>query len=137
MVRRKTSDVPLHTGESRDSGFALSRAPESRYLKSRRDAMRGDDLIGGPAGDLGHAVELPGETAGTRRRRSQLHDQFADLGFRHHGADAIPAGPALAGIEDENLTSPPREDGVDLRGGVGGTDDLHQINRLPQLRLAL
>src|SRR5260370_6793814 len=96
-----------------------------RWLRLRRDAMRGDDLIGGAAGDFGHAVELPCETAGTGGRRPQLHDQLADLGFRHHGADAIPSGPALAGVKAEDLPAPPREDGVDLRRGLGGTDDLH------------
>src|ERR1700737_3102361 len=78
----------------------------------RRDAMRGNDLIGGAAGDLGHAVELPGETAGARRRRPQLHDQLADLGFRHHGADAIPPPPAPAGVKAEDLPAPSQEEGI-------------------------
>src|SRR6266403_5730435 len=38
--------------------------------KLSRDAVRGDDLIGGPAGNLGHAVELPGETAGASGGRA-------------------------------------------------------------------
>src|SRR5258708_10724421 len=71
----QTPDVPLHIGESRDSGFALC-APSDAPIgasgndeeRLRRDAMRGDDLIGGAAGDFGHAVELPCETAGTGGR---------------------------------------------------------------------
>jgi hypothetical protein len=34
-------------------------------VKLRRDAVRGDDLVGGAAGDFGHAVELPREATGT------------------------------------------------------------------------
>jgi hypothetical protein len=30
--------------------------------------MRGDDLIGGPAVDFGHAIELPGKAACSGRR---------------------------------------------------------------------
>src|SRR5437899_655463 len=77
----------------------------------RPGAMRGDYLTGGAAGNAGHAVELPCKTAGPGGRRAQLHDQLADLGFPHHGADAIPSRPALAGIKAENLAAPPREDG--------------------------
>src|SRR3979490_840810 len=76
-------------------------SPRNDGAESRRDAVRGDDLIGGTAADLGPAVELPGETAGTGRCRAQLDDQLADLGLRHHGADAVPSRPALAGIEAE------------------------------------
>src|SRR6516225_3428490 len=92
--------------------------------------MRGDDLVGGAAGNLGHVIELPRETAGTRRRRAQFDDQFADLGFRHQRADAVPALPALTGIEGQDLPAPRRQDGVDLRGGLGRTDDLDRMDRL-------
>ena len=68
--------------------------------------MGSDDLVGCAPGHLRHAVELPRETAGTGRRRSQFDDQLTDLGFRHHGADAIPTLPALAGVEAENLAAP-------------------------------
>src|SRR3954449_3203954 len=78
--------------------------------------MRGDDLVGGAAGDFGHAVELPGKAAGAGGGRSDFHDQVADLRLRHGGADAIPSGPALAGVEAEDLATPRRQDGVDLRG---------------------
>src|SRR5260370_7659782 len=101
-----------------------------------RDAVRGDDLIGGPAGNLGHAVELPGETAGARGGRAQLHDQLADLGFRHHGADTIPSGPALAGVEAHDLTAPPGQHGVDLRAGLLAANALPPTPPLPQHRLA-
>src|SRR5712664_1029749 len=74
-------------------------------MGSRRSPMRGDDLVGGAAGDLRHVIELAGETAGAGGGRAQFHDQFADLGLRHHGADAIPARPPLAGVEAENLRS--------------------------------
>src|SRR3954453_9992920 len=90
----------------------------------RRVPVRGDDLLRGPARHLGHAVELPGKAAGPGGGRAQLYDQFADLGFRHHGANAVPARPALAGVEAENLAAPSGQDRIDLRGGVGGTDDL-------------
>src|ERR1700728_3575077 len=58
----------------RASTPTCERPRESSRADSRRDAMRGDDLIGSAAGDFGHAVELPGETAGARGRRAQLHD---------------------------------------------------------------
>src|SRR5437879_2254574 len=90
-----SADLKPAAAEQKPPITAAWRAPECRCLKSRRVAMRGDDLVGGAAGDLGHAVELPGETAGARRCRPQLHDQLADLCFRHHGADAIPSRPAL------------------------------------------
>src|SRR5262245_55680761 len=64
---------------------------------SRCDAVCGDDLVGGAAGDFGHAVELPGEAAGAGGGRAQFHDQVTDLRLRHGGADAIPSRPALAG----------------------------------------
>src|ERR1700704_178369 len=99
--------------------------------------MRGDDLLAGAADNLGHAVELPGETSRAGRRRPQLHDQLADLGFGHHGADAIPSRPAFAGVETEYLPPPPRQNGVDLGGGIGRTDDLNHMDRLQQERLAL
>ena len=73
--------------------------------KPRRDAMRGDDLVGGPAGDLGHAVEGARKTAGAGGGRAQFHDQIADLRLRHGGADAVPAGPTLAGVEAEDLAA--------------------------------
>src|SRR3954453_425495 len=85
----------------------------------RRVPVRGDDLLRSPSRHLGHAVELPGKAAGTGGGGAQLDDQFADLGLRHHGADAIPAGPSLPGIETENLAAPPGQDGVDLRGSIG------------------
>src|SRR5450631_1342715 len=119
------------------SSLSRIRGRQGRHAKSSGDAMGGDDLIGGAAGDLGHAVELPGKAAGAGRRRPQLHDQLADLGFRHHGADAVPSRPAFTGVETENLPSPPRQDRVDLRGGIGRTDDLHHVDRLQQYRLAL
>src|SRR5882724_12996049 len=81
----------------------------------RGDSMRGDDLVGGAAGDLRHAVELPCKTAGAGGGRPQLHDQVADLGFRHGGADAVPSRPVLAGVEAEDLAPPCRQNGVDLR----------------------
>src|SRR5258708_13299638 len=88
------------------AGARTTHAKSRQKAKLRRDAMRGDDLIGGTAGDLGHAVELPGETAGAGGGRAQLHDQFADLGFRHHGTHAVPSPPALAGVKTEDLPAP-------------------------------
>src|SRR5262249_24555381 len=49
----------------------------------------------------------------------------------------IPALPALAGIEAENLPPPRRQDRVDLGGRIVRTDDLHDMDRLQQHRLAL
>src|SRR6202158_914926 len=92
------------------SSLSRIRGRQGRQAKSSGDAMGGDDLIGGAAGGLGHAGEQPREAAGAGRRRPQLHDQFADLGFRHHGADAVPSRPAFTGVETENLPSAPRQD---------------------------
>src|SRR5215831_20289319 len=104
------------------------REPGTR--RSRRVPVRGDDLVGGTAGDLGHVVELAGKTPGAGGRRAQLDDQLADLGFRHHRADAIPTRPAFAGVEGEDLSPPRREDGVDLRSGIRRTNDLYRVDRL-------
>src|SRR5258708_26382476 len=88
------------------AGARTTHAKSRQKAKLRRDAMRADDLIGATAGDLGHAVELPGETAGAGLRRAQLHDQFAALRFPHHRADALPSGPAPAGIEPHPPSCP-------------------------------
>jgi hypothetical protein len=45
--------------------------------------MRGDDLVSGAAGDLGHAIELPGETAGARpvaERNSTINSPISASG---------------------------------------------------------
>src|SRR4051794_6444677 len=106
-------------------------------VTSRRDAVRGNDLVGGTAGDFGHAVELPRKAAGAGGGGAQFHDQVADLGFRHGGADAVPARPVVAGVEAQDLAAPRRQDGVDFRRRLCRTDDLHNMDRLQQHRLAL
>src|SRR5690349_14697605 len=85
---------------------------------SRRIPVGGDDLLRGAAGDFGHAVELAGKAAGAGGGGAQFDDQFADLGFRHHGADAVPAGPSLACVETKDLAASPGQNGVDLGGRV-------------------
>src|SRR6185295_14188747 len=45
--------------------------------------------------------------------------------------------PVLAGVKAQDLAAPCRQDGVDLCGGFGRTDDLHNMDRLQQHRLAL
>src|SRR6266542_3460409 len=82
------------------------RAPRNDFDTLRRDAVRGDDLVGGAAGDFGHAVELPRKAAGAGGGRAQLHDQVADLRFRHGGADAVPSRPVVAGVEAQDLAAP-------------------------------
>ena len=108
-----------------------------RVTASGGGAFRGDDLVGRLAGQFRHVVELVGEAADPGGGRSHLDDEVADLRFRHHGAHHVPAFPALAGVEAEDLAAASRQDGVDLGGGVRRADDLDGVDRLQQHRLAL
>src|SRR5579871_6372680 len=81
-----------------------------------RGAAGGDDLVGSAAGQLGHVVELEGEGAGAGGRRADFNNQVADLGFGHFGAHHVPAVPALARVEAEDLAAPAGHQGVDLGG---------------------
>ena len=80
-----------------------------------RRAPRRDDLIGGAAGQFGHVVEFEVKGAGARGGGTNFHDQVADLGFRHHRPHCVPAFPAFARIEAEDLAAPAREQRIDLR----------------------
>src|SRR5690606_41519107 len=60
-----------------------------------------------------HAVEAAHKTADARGGRAQLDDQVADFRLRHGAAHRVPARPALAGVEAENLAAPPGQNGVD------------------------
>lgn len=56
----ETAPAPTLSREERGEGVRERRLPNVL----RRVLMRGDDLVGGAAGDLGHVVELAGEAAG-------------------------------------------------------------------------
>ena len=74
-------------------------------------------------------------TPAVAERTSMMRSPISD--FRHLGAHHVPAVPALAGVEAENLAAPAGQDRVHLGGGVGRADDLDQMDRLEQHRLAL
>src|SRR6516164_9553557 len=76
--------------------------------KSLRGAARGDDLVRSAAGQFGHVIKFERESAGAGGGRADFHDQVADLGFRHFGADHVPAVPAFACIEAQDLSAPAR-----------------------------
>src|SRR5208283_732643 len=113
-----------------------ARSPGMTVALLRRPFRR-DDLVRRAAGEFSHVVELEGERADTGGGRTHLDDEVADLRFSHLRAHRVPARPALAGVEAEDLPAAARQDGVHLGGGLARTDDLHQINRLQQYRLAL
>src|SRR5215470_7705295 len=117
-------------------------APETVNGRSLRPtSLRGAfccyDLLGRLAGEFCHVVKLECEAADASRSGAHLDDEIADLALRHHGADHVPAFPALAGIETENLTTPARQDGVDLGGSIRWARDFHHVDGLQQHRLAL
>src|SRR5258708_19403711 len=103
-MKRRGFEFPL---------FGVAASPSSL-----RGAFRRYDLLGRLAGEFRHVVELEGEAADARSRGAHLDDEIADLGFRHHGADHVPALPALAGVETENLTPPAAPHPVHLRGAL-------------------
>src|SRR5262249_57500413 len=61
-------------------------------LRRRRLARR-YDLVGGAAHEFGHVIELEGKAADAGGGRAHLHDEIADLRFRHLHAHHVPAGP--------------------------------------------
>src|SRR3954452_7299206 len=63
--------------------------------------------------------------------------QVADLRFRHLHLHHVPAFPAFARIEAEDLAAAPRHQGVHLGGRLRRQHDLHLVNGLEQHRLAL
>src|SRR5262245_1934631 len=74
-------------------------------LRRRRLARR-YDLIGGAAHEFGHVIELKGKAADAGGGRAYLHDEIANLRFRHLHAHHVPAVPTLTGIEAEDLAAP-------------------------------
>src|SRR5208282_3033121 len=69
--------------------------------------------------------------------RANFDDEVADLRLRHLGAHHVPAVPAVARIKAEDLTAPSRHQRIDLRRRLARADDLNQMDRLEQHRLAL
>ena len=72
---------------------------------SLRGAARGDDLVGGAADQFRHVIESEGEGARARGRRADFDDQVANFGFRHFGPHHVPAVPALARVEAEDMAA--------------------------------
>src|SRR5262245_23311070 len=116
-----------------------SRCPDSSSaVRLRRGRLaRCDDLIGGAAHQFGHVVELEGKAADAGGGRAHLDNQIADLRFRHLHAHYVPAVPALARVETEDLTAPSGHEGVHLGGRLRRADDLDLVDRLEQHRLTL
>src|SRR4029453_7912096 len=61
------------------------------------------DLLRQAAGQLRQTIMAVGEGADPGSRRAQFDDEIADLGLGHVGLDRVPAGPAVTGIESEEL----------------------------------
>src|SRR5476651_1250707 len=89
-----------------------------------------DNLVCGLAREFGHVIEFEREGADAGGRRADLDDEVADFRFWHLGAHRVPALPALAGVEAENLAATTGEDRVHLGGGFRRADDLDQVDRL-------
>src|SRR6476661_1027193 len=126
-VRRAMASAPRRSAN----------AASARWLRGRRGLARRYDLIRGSAHEFGHMVELEREAADAGGRRAHLHDEIADFRFRHLHAHHVPAVPALARVEAEDLAAPPRHEPVHLGGCLRRTDDLDLVDRLEQYRLAL
>ena len=62
--------------------------------------------VGGAPDEFGHVIELERKAADAGGRRAHLDNQVADLGFRHLHAHHVPAVPARAGVEAEDLPAP-------------------------------
>src|SRR5271163_736420 len=103
-------------------------SPIDPAIISLRGAACGHDLIRGSAGEFGHVVELESKSSGAGSRGTNLDNQIADLCLRHLGAHNVPAFPAFAGIEAEDLAAPPGHQRVDLRGGFVRADDLDEMD---------
>src|SRR5262249_39183054 len=118
-----------HAGISRAWPPSLRKAKDESHgssvplLRLRRRLARRHDLIGGAAHEFGHVIELEGEAADAGGGRAHLHDEIADLRFRHLHAHHVPAVPTLTGIEAEDLAAPSRHQRVHLGGRLRRTDD--------------
>ena len=140
LRQARTSDGRVRRTERvnrRHPGSVVCSCRSAPSRSRRRRLARRHDLIGGAADEFGHVIELEGEAADAGGGRAHLHDQVADLRFRHLHAHHVPAVPALAGVEAEDLAAPSRHQRVHLRGRFRREDDLHLIDRLEQHRLAL
>src|SRR5260370_18686182 len=91
-------------------------APARRSL---RGAARRDDLVRRLSGELRHVIELEREAADAGGGGSDLDDEIADLGFRHHRPHHLPAAPAFARVQAEALAAPARPAGLDPRRRLG------------------
>src|SRR3954464_3471539 len=106
MIRRSGTGSPADQAPVTPTPTHRQVTPARQALcRGRRSGFtRRDDLVGGPPGEFRHVIEPGGERSGTRRCRAYLDDEVADLGFGHHRLDDIPAGPALARVETEDLS---------------------------------
>src|SRR4029079_16211361 len=66
----------------------------------------GDDLVCRAASQLRHMVGFEDKRCEARRGRADLDDQVTDLRLRHLRAHRIPAVPAVACIEAQDLATP-------------------------------
>src|SRR3712207_6911781 len=87
--------------------------PYTTLFRSR--LPRRHDLVGLPAGQLGEVIEARPEGADAGGRRAQLDDEVGHLRLRDEGLHDVPAVPALAAVEAEDLASPRGDDGVDRK----------------------
>ena len=77
-------------------------------------------------------IELEREGAGARRRRADFDNEVADLGLRHFRPHHVPALPAVAGIEAQNLAATSGQQRVDLCRRFVRTSDLDEVDGLKQ-----
>src|SRR3954462_628953 len=102
-------------------GYGASHLTHPTALRAGKASLRRPsgrhDLVRGFPRELGHVVELERVAADTRRSGAHLYDEVANLRFRHQRANHVPAVPAVAGVEAEELAAAAGHDGVDLGGG--------------------
>src|SRR5260370_2615481 len=127
--RNETSSLARTAALRAGISATRSRPPQPRLSRGR--LTRRHDLLGGAPHQFGHVIELEGEAAHAGSGGAHLHDEIADLRFRHLHPHHVPAVPPLARVEAEDLAAPTRHHGVHFSGRLGRADDLDLLDRPP------
>src|SRR5262245_4725648 len=128
-----SADLPTPVTSRTQSPASDGPGPSSSSL----GLARRHDLFRQAAGQLRQTVMAVGEGADPGSRRTQLDNEIADLGLGHVGLDRVPAGPAFAGIESEELAAAAGNDLIDPRRCLAGHMQVDMNDRLEQNRLTL